>query len=112
MLYFLVRIDVSNISSKTNSFLLLFYWHARHNVIKLFLQKKSGSHVFMKHQVSLVGGHHGDLTRLIAVEMIFPIASGTYFYVGKVGTCEFSKRLFSEMQTSVSGFLFLLKESK
>jgi len=42
----------------------------------------------------------------------FPVASDAYFYRGKVGACEFFKRLFPEMQTSVSGFVFFLEESK
>jgi len=49
---------------------------------------------------------------LIAAVMMFSVASGVDFYMRKVGTCEFYLRLFPEMQTSVSGFLFFLVESK
>jgi len=61
----------------------------------------------------LVGGHHGDLTRLIAVEMTFFLQPLVLISTGeKWELVNFSKRLFPEMQTSVSGFLFFLKESK
>ncbi len=68
----------------------------------------------MKHQVSFGWRPPWWLKKVdwLLQRWCFSIASsGTHFYMGKVQTCEFFKRLCSEMQTSVSGFLSLLEKN-
>jgi len=66
----------------------------------------------MKHQVSFGWRPPWWLNKVDCCrDDVFPIVASGTFYRGKWELVNFSKRLFPETQTSVSGFLFVLKQS-